>query len=150
MKKALFSLTMMLAVVFVGFNANAQTPVQPETGAVIEFDKETHNYGTIKQNAEPNCYFEITNTGNEPLIISNAKGSCGCTVPSYDKSPIMPGDSRKLTVRYDTKRVGPINKSVTITSNAVNSPTKVIRITGKVEALPAAGAPTNTTGPANK
>ena len=69
------------------------------------------------------------------MIISNAKGSCGCTVPTWEKEPIMPGESSVMTVKYDTKRVGPINKSVTITSNATNSPTKVIRIKGKV--LPA-------------
>jgi len=66
------------------------------------------------------------------LIISRAKGSCGCTVPEWPKEPIMPGESSVMTVRYDTKRVGAINKSVTITSNAVTNPTTVVRIKGKV------------------
>ncbi|MFT6677827.1 MAG: hypothetical protein ACJAZG_000491, partial [Granulosicoccus sp.] len=88
---------------------------------------------------EPYCEFLITNDGNEPLIISNAKGSCGCTVPEWSKEPILPGESSIMKVKYDTKRVGPINKSVTVNTNAVNSPTKVLRIKGKV--LGAATAP---------
>jgi hypothetical protein len=114
-----------------------------------------HDYGTIQQGADGACVFTVTNSGTEPLIISRCKGSCGCTVPQCDKAPIAPGATSSITVKYDTKRIGPINKSVTITSNAANEPTKVIRIKGKVEASdlgnsggipvkqPAAGAPTN-------
>jgi hypothetical protein len=122
-------------------------------GPLISLDKEVHDYGTIQQNADGACVFTVTNTGTEPLIISRCKGSCGCTVPKCDTDPIMPGGTSEITVRYDTKRVGPINKSVTITSNAANEPTKVIRIKGKVDAADAgvgapvkstsAGAPTN-------
>ena len=117
-----------------GVQLNAQQ-LQLQDGAVMTLDKDVHDYGEIEKGGDPFCEFLITNTGNEPLIISNAKGSCGCTVPTWEKEPIMPGESSVMTVKYDTKRVGPINKSVTITSNATNSPTKVIRIKGKV--LPA-------------
>ena len=124
---------MTLSILFFAFGAqvNAQQ-VQLQDGAVITIDKDVHDYGEIEKGGDPYCEFMITNTGNEPLIISNAKGSCGCTVPEWEKEPIMPGESSVMKVKYDTKRVGPINKSVTITSNAVNSPTKVIRIKGKV------------------
>ena len=123
-------------------------------GPSISLDKDVHDYGTITQGADGGCQFTVTNDGTEPLIISRCKGSCGCTVPKCDKDPIMPGATSVINVRYDTKRIGPINKSVTITSNASNEPTKVIRIKGKVEASdlgnsggipvkqPAAGAPT--------
>lgn len=104
------------------------------SGPVIEFNKDVHDYGDIEQHGNGVCEFTVTNTGNEPLIISQAKGSCGCTVPSYEKEPIMPGASSTIKVKYDTKRVGPINKSVTITSNATNAPTKVLRIKGNVHA----------------
>lgn len=127
MKKALFILGFIMATVA---GANAQT----QTGPVIDFDKDVHDYGTIEQHSNGVCEFTITNTGTEPLIISQAKGSCGCTVPSYEKEPIMPGSSSTIQVKYDTKRVGPINKSVTISSNAVNAPTKVLRIKGTVTA----------------
>lgn len=118
------------AVMFLSFSANAQTEVT--SGPVISVDKDSHDYGEIEKGGDPYCEFTITNKGNEPLIISNAKGSCGCTVPEWSKEPILPGESSVMRVKYDTKRVGPINKSVTITSNASNEPTKVLRIRGKV------------------
>ena len=124
-------------------------------GPAISIDKNVHDYGTITQGANGACEFIVTNTGTEPLLITRCKGSCGCTVPKCDKDPIMPGSTSSISVKYDTKRIGPINKSVTITSNATNEPTKVIRIKGKVEASdtgaksgvpvkqPSTGAPTN-------
>ena len=139
MKKVLFSL-MMMFVAALGTNA-----VMAQDGAKIDFAKEVHDYGTNGQ-----CTFEFKNTGNAPLIISNAKGSCGCTVPTWPKEPIAPGAKASITVKYDTKRAGAINKSVTITSNAVNEPTKVINIKGNVKEAPTSGAPVNNSGaPAN-
>ena len=121
-----------------------------QDGAKIKFDKEVHDYGTIKNGADGTCTFDFTNTGNQPLIISNAKGSCGCTVPSWPKEPVTPGQTATITVKYDTKRTGAINKSVTITSNAVNEPTKVVRIKGNVLPKPTGSAPVNNSGaPAN-
>jgi hypothetical protein len=146
MKKALFS----LVVMFVGLSAFNKVDAQIETGPKIEFTKETHDYGTVKYGADGTCTFEFKNNGNEPLIISNAKGSCGCTVPEWPKEPIAPGAKGSIKVKYDTKRPGAINKSVTITSNAVNEPTKVIRIKGNVLPAPEGSAPVNSTGaPAN-
>jgi hypothetical protein len=145
MKKFFLSL-LVTAITFMASNVFAQ----PESGAKIDFKKETHDYGNVKYGGDGSCTFEFTNTGNAPLIISNAKGSCGCTVPSWPKEPIAPGAKGQITVKYDTKRAGAINKSVTITSNAINEPTKVIRIKGTVLAAPTTGSPVNTTGaPAN-
>lgn len=118
-------------------------------GAQIEFKKETHDYGTIKYGGNGVCIFEFTNTGNQPLIISDAKGSCGCTVPSWPKEPIAPGAKGTISVKYDTKRPGPIAKSVTITSNASNEPSKVIRIKGTVGPMPEGESPVNNAGPKN-
>ncbi|MGB1039743.1 MAG: DUF1573 domain-containing protein [Flavobacteriales bacterium] len=101
-------------------------------GAEITVDKDVHDYGTINKGADGACYFEITNSGDAPLTITRAKGSCGCTVPDWPREPIAPGASAKMKVTYDTKRQGRINKSVTITSNATNFPTKVVRIKGNV------------------
>jgi hypothetical protein len=129
MKKLILT---MITLVFVlsGMNIQAQTAV-PE-GPEIELDKDIHDYGTIVQNGDGLSHFTITNTGNEPLVLSNVKSSCGCTVPKWTKEPIMPGKTTVIDVKYATNRIGPINKSVTISSNAVNTPTKVIRIKGKV------------------
>ena len=105
---------------------------QIEKGAKIQFNKETHDYGTIPFSGDPYCTFEFKNTGNEALLITEARGSCGCTVPEWPKEPIATGASGSIKVTYDTKRVGSFQKSVTITSNAINEPTKVINIKGEV------------------
>ena len=101
--------------------------------AEITFESETHDYGTIKQGADGSCEFKFKNTGKEPLVISNAKGSCGCTVPTWPKEPVMKGETAVVKVHYDTKRVGAFTKTVTIESNAKTNP-KVITIKGLVEA----------------
>jgi len=142
MKKVVFSLLLMFVAVAMN-SANAQI----ESGAKIDFVKETHDYGTIMYGADGSCTFEFKNVGNAPLIISNAKGSCGCTVPSWPKEPIAPGAKGSIKVQYDTKRPGPINKSVTITSNAVNGGEgTVIRIKGNVLPAPEGSAPVNNSG----
>ncbi|MCT4581039.1 MAG: DUF1573 domain-containing protein [Flavobacteriales bacterium] len=141
MKKALLTFGMLfLAVVLFTANAQDATPAKIG-GAEITFEKETHDYGKIKQHANGECEFTFKNTGTEPLLISNSRGSCGCTVPTWPREPIAPGASATIKVKYDTKRIGAINKSVTIQSNAVNAPTKIIRIKGEVL------APDNTATP---
>jgi len=144
MKKLFFSFAFLVAAMV---TANAQnTAVQ--AGAKIEFSKVTHDYGNIKYDGEPYCTFEFKNTGDQPLIISNAKGSCGCTVPEWPKEPIAPGAKGSIRVKYDTKRPGPINKSVTINSNAVNEEggISVLRIKGEVGPAPENGTPVNNSG----
>ncbi|MFK7785197.1 MAG: DUF1573 domain-containing protein [Crocinitomicaceae bacterium] len=151
MKKVLFSLMMVFAAGSMSVAVAQETEAEVVAdGAKIEFAKETHDYGTLKYGGNGQCTFEFTNNGTEPLIIQNAKGSCGCTVPSWPKEPLAPGKTASMTVKYDTKRPGAINKSVTITSNAVNTPVKVIRIKGNIEPKPTSGAPINNSGaPAN-
>lgn len=100
---------------------------------IIKFDKEVHDYGEIEQNANGQCEFKFTNEGKEPLILSNVRSSCGCTVPEWPRNPIMPGQSDVIKVKYDTKRVGPINKTITVYSNS-SVATVTLRITGKVNA----------------
>lgn len=142
MKNLFLSFALLLGATIATNNISAQI----EKGAKIEFNKETHDYGNIKYDGDPYCTFDFKNTGDEPLIISNAKGSCGCTVPEWPKEPIAPGAKGTIRVKYDTKRPGPINKSVTITSNAVNEPNKVIRIKGEVGPAPEVGTPVNISG----
>ncbi len=139
MKKVLFATFCLVAMAF-GANAqNAGAAVQG--GAMISVNKEVHDYGEIKQGGDPYCEFTVKNTGNAPLIISNAVGSCGCTVPEWSREPVMPGKTTIIKVKYDTNRPGPINKSVTITSNASNEPSMMIKIKGNVTPTADAGAP---------
>lgn len=121
-----------LAFAFVGaFYAAAQT----QSGPVMTFDVTTIDYGNIDKGADPVRKFKFTNTGNEPLIIKTAKGSCGCTVPTYPKEPIMPGETNVIEVRYDTQRVGAFTKTVTLTTNEATD-TRMLTIKGEVKAPP--------------
>ena len=109
--------------------------VAPQSGAIMELESTEVDYGTIEQHADPLRVFNFVNTGTEPLIIKHAKGSCGCTVPSYPKEPILPGEKGVIEVRYDTKRIGPFTKTVTLTTNE-GTDKKVLRIKGKVTPAP--------------
>ena len=129
MKKLVLTI---FTIVFTLSGLYAQEESAVKQGPEINLDKEIHDYGTVVQNGDGLSHFTITNTGNEPLILSNVKSSCGCTVPKWTKEPIKPGETSVIDVKYATNRIGPINKSVTISSNAVNTPTKVILIKGKV------------------
>ncbi|MEP3838998.1 MAG: DUF1573 domain-containing protein [Algibacter sp.] len=116
----------LITILFIGlisFGINAQ--------AKIEFKTETIDYGTVEKGANGVRVFEFTNTGNEPLIISNVKSSCGCTVPSKPEGPIMPGKTGEIQVKYDTNRVNPIRKTITVMSNA-ETPTVALKIKGLV------------------
>ncbi|PWI29450.1 DUF1573 domain-containing protein [Flavobacteriaceae bacterium LYZ1037] len=137
MKKIMLLSFTMLAMVTVSVAQNttetsATKAIATQDGAKIEFETETIDYGTIENNSDGNREFHFTNTGNTPLVITNAKGSCGCTVPTVPKGAIAPGESAVIGVKYATNRTGAFNKSITITSNAVNAPTKVINIKGTV------------------
>jgi hypothetical protein len=101
-------------------------------GAGMVFASETIDYGTIAHNADGKREFVFTNNGNKPLIITNAVGSCGCTVPTFPKEPIAPGAKAVIGVKYATDRVGVFTKTVTITSNAEGNPSKLLTIKGTV------------------
>lgn len=126
--------------------------IENPNGPEISFEKLVHDYGEIEQDGDGTCYFKFTNTGKEPLILQKPRSSCGCTVPTWPKTPILPGESDEIKVTYNTKRLGNINKTVTILSNAKNG-SIVLRITGKVvpkvqEKMPEKEASTGT--PVNK
>lgn len=137
MKRGLFSMAMAFMAIF---SVHTTTAQEVAGGPKIQFNKDMHDYGELKNGADGTYTFEFKNTGDAPLIISNAKGSCMCTVPSWTKVPVNPGKTGSITVKYDTKRPGAINKSVTITSNAVNDPVKILRIKGNVGAKSAVAA----------
>lgn len=102
-------------------------------GAGMIFENETIDYGTIPHNADGKREFVLTNNGSKPLIITAATGSCGCTVPTFPKEPIMPGAKAVIGVKYSTDRVGAFTKTVTITSNAEGQASKVLTIKGTVQ-----------------
>ena len=114
--------------------ATAEPVANPDSKAKFTLESDVVDYGTIDQGGEPLRVAKFTNTGTEPLIISGAKGSCGCTVPNWPKEPIMPGESSQIEIRYDTKRVGAINKTVTVSSNDPAGK-HVIRVIGTINAV---------------
>lgn len=117
-------------VLFVGLLAislNAQ-----EKSAKIEFKSDTVDYGDIEKGSDGLRVFQFTNTGQAPLIISKVNSSCGCTIPKSPEGPILPGKTGEIQVRYDTNRVGPIRKAITVISNA-DTPTVVLKIKGDVK-----------------
>ncbi|HEX5003002.1 MAG TPA: DUF1573 domain-containing protein [Bacteroidia bacterium] len=143
MKKIIYAL-LFVAAAGTAVHAQSTTPAVPATstptGEVnndpnapeIVFETEVHDFGTIEYGGDGTYDFKFTNTGKSPLIISNARGSCGCTVPQWPKEPVAKGQSGVINVHYDTKRPGPFTKTVTISSNA-KSATKVITIKGTVQ-----------------
>ena len=103
-----------------GLGLNAQEKSGNKSGAQIEFKEETIDYGKIERGSDGVRVFEFTNNGTAPLIITNVRSSCGCTVPKKPTAPIAPGKKGKIEVKYDTNRPGFIRKTVTVTSNATN------------------------------
>ena len=108
--------------------------------AEITFESLEHDYGSIYKGDNGECEFIFKNTGKAPLQITNARASCGCTVPSWPREPIAPGKKSVIKVKYDTNRLGTINKSITVTSNAVNN-SVVLHIKGSISEKPAESVP---------
>ncbi len=120
-------------------NIGNADPNQP----AFKFDVDEYNFGTIQQGESVTYEFKFTNSGNEPMIISNATGSCGCTVPIWPKEPILKGQTSTIKVTFNSAgKMGVQDKTVTITSNAKENP-KVLHMKGTVD-KPADPAPTTT------
>lgn len=118
-----------------GHAAAVTTPATPTSLAEIKFEKLVHDYGNITQGDNGECVFKFKNVGKEPLILTMCQGSCGCTVPQCPKDPILPGKSGEIKVKYDSNRVGPINKSVSVQSNSKTG-TQTLQIKGNIAAKP--------------
>jgi hypothetical protein len=117
----------------------AQTSLTAENMA---FKEMTHDFGTVPEGPDATVEFVFTNTGKEPIIIEKAQPSCGCTVPSFPKEPIMPGSKATINVAYHSKgRPGAFTKNITVVSNAG---TKMLTIKGNVEKAPTSSVPENT------
>lgn len=104
---------------------------QNEKSSEFSFESNEIDYGTIDQYANGERTFKFTNTGDAPLIISKVKTSCGCTVPTYPKEPVMPGEKAEIKVKYATNRLGAFSKTITITSNAKGG-AKILKIKGNI------------------
>jgi hypothetical protein len=149
--KKLFPLVAVLILSVNFLNAQTDAPVKSDvveeqkSYPVMEFESVVVDYGVIEQDSDPYRYFEFTNTGDAPLIITNAKGSCGCTVPTWPKEAIAPGETGQIKVRYATNRLNKFSKSITLTTNE-EKPSRKLTIKGEVkpkpteEAIPSSGS----------
>lgn len=123
MNKLLF-----IALLIVSSTISAQ---EKKDKGVFQFENETINYGIIAKNSDGVRSFSFTNVGDEPIIITKVKGSCGCTVATKPSDPILPGETAEIGVKYATNRLGGFSKTITISSNASEN-SKVVRIKGNV------------------
>jgi hypothetical protein len=122
MKKILFTLALLASMA--GF-------VKAQSGPVMSLEKTEIDYGNVVQNSDGVKYFKFKNNGTEPLIIKNATGSCGCTVPKWPNEPIKPGQTAQIEVKYATDRLGPFSKTVTVETNEKNGK-HVLMVKGNV------------------
>jgi hypothetical protein len=138
MKKLLLSLVLVTGFVLVNAQ-NVLTSDAPKTvestNVTIDFVSKVVDYGTIEHNADGARKFVFTNNGTEPLLIKNAKGSCGCTVPTWPREAIAPGTTAEIGVKYATNRVGKFTKTITLTTNASKKPV-ILTIKGEVNPAP--------------
>lgn len=112
--------------------ATANEPLNPDEAAQIQFEEESVDLGIVKEGEKGEHIYKFTNVGKQPLIIQNAKGSCGCTVPEFPREPIPVGGSGQIRVTFDSKgRKGNQEKIVTVTANTIPAETKV-RFTAQV------------------
>ncbi len=128
-------------LVFTACNSAAdriEAPTEPASETMMEalpaisFESDFHDFGEIQEGEVVNYTFKFTNEGEGPLIISNAQGSCGCTVPQWPRQPIAPGATGDIKVSFNSSgRAGKQDKRVTLTTNAVPQ-TKVLNITSTV------------------
>lgn len=116
----------LLVILLAGF-----TTVSAQSKGKFQFKAEVIDYGEIQKGSDGVRVFEFKNIGNAPILIENVHSSCGCTVPSWTKDPVAPGESGKIEVKYNTDIVGPIRRTISIYSNA-DQATKAVKIKGKV------------------
>lgn len=114
------------------YNPTPESPAMQGPTTTIEFEQTTYDFGEVQEGTVVSQVFTFTNTGDEPLIIVSARGSCGCTVPEWPREPIQPGETASITVEFNSKnKKGKRNQKVTLTANT-NPPQSFIYLTGTV------------------
>ncbi|MCU0396999.1 MAG: DUF1573 domain-containing protein [Cyclobacteriaceae bacterium] len=136
MKKFLI-LIIFAAFTATGFAQQAKTQAVKANGPVLTFEKNTHDFGDIFQGDKVEQVFKFTNTGNEPLIISNIQVTCGCTAPEWPRNPIPPGGKGEIKIAFNSAgKMGRQNKTVTVISNAVNEGNTISFVTTILDKKP--------------
>lgn len=153
MKKIVLTLVAVAAMSFVACKDNAADKIKTENVdlaaqrdadaknlPVMTFEKAEHDFGNIVQGTQVETVFKFTNTGKAPLIITDAKSSCGCTVPEKPKDPIAPGETGELLVKFNGSGSNQVMKTITVTANTANGK-ETLRIKAFVTPKAQAGSP---------
>jgi hypothetical protein len=125
---------LMICAVVLGFAFTASA--QDNQKAEFKFNEEKHDFGKIPQGTPVTTVFEFTNTGKEPLILTEVRPTCGCTIADYTKTPVKSGDKGVIKITYNAAVASAFNKTIVVKSNAV-TPEKYLNIIGEVIAKPA-------------
>jgi uncharacterized protein DUF1573 len=120
---------MLICAVVLGFAFTATA--QDNEKAEFKFNEEKHDFGKVPQGTPVTTVFEFTNIGKEPLILTDVKPTCGCTIADYTKTPVKNGEKGLIKITYNAANVAPFNKTIVVTSNA-KTPTKYLNIVGEV------------------
>lgn len=128
MRKALGILTMMMIAVLAVPGAGI---AQATSKAEFKFETESHDFGKLKRGNPVTHEFVFTNVGSEPIIITEVRSSCGCSVPEFSKTPVKPGEKGKISVKFDAAARGPFTKHLTVRSNT-KTPVRTLVIRGEV------------------
>jgi hypothetical protein len=121
----------LMCAVILGFAFTASA--QDNEKAEFKFNEEKHDFGKIPQGTPVTTVFEFTNIGKEPLILTEVRPTCGCTIADYTKTPVKSGEKGVIKITYNAQAVAPFNKTIVVTSNA-KTPTKYLNIVGEVVA----------------
>jgi len=124
----------MICAVVLGFAFTASA--QDSQKAEFKFNEEKHDFGKIPQGTPVTTVFEFTNVGKEPLILTEVRPTCGCTIADYTKTPVKGGEKGTIKITYNAAAAAPFNKTIVVKSNAV-TPEKYLNIIGEVVAKPA-------------
>lgn len=137
MKKLILFTVVLVSTLALSAQSQKTTPPLPGRGSIIVFPETSHDFGTIEEGTRATYEFEFTNTGDSNLILTNVQASCGCTVPTWPRQPIKPGQKDKITVVYNSAgRPGIFSKTISVTTNIRQDGVKVLSIKGTVNPKP--------------
>ena len=120
------------AIIYILISISSLAMMAQEKSPMINFEKETIDYGDISKGSEGTRTFVFENTGTAPLLIKGVSSSCGCTIPKKPEDPVAPGEKGEIIVRYDTNRVGKFLKTITVNTNVPATATIALKIKGNV------------------
>ena len=135
MKKSIILSALILMLFAVSCRSGHTKQSDENAPSEISFESKEYDFGTIPYSSDGRCYFKFTNTSDVPLIVNVVRTTCGCTRPEWPEKPVQPGETGEIGITYNTRITGAFRKTITVYSNAADSPTRLM-IKGTVSAEP--------------